>query len=47
MEHHELAPHIRFETEVVGAAWDDDRHTWTVETRGRRRHGRDPATPAR
>jgi 4-hydroxyacetophenone monooxygenase len=33
MERHELAPHIRWETEVVGAAWDGDRHAWTVETR--------------
>ncbi len=33
MERHELALHIRWETEVVGATWDEDRHAWTVETR--------------
>jgi 4-hydroxyacetophenone monooxygenase len=29
-----IAPHVRFNTEVVGASWDDDSAAWTVETRG-------------
>ena len=28
-----IEPHIRFETEVLGASWDDDRATWQVEVR--------------
>jgi 4-hydroxyacetophenone monooxygenase len=30
MEDRGLAPHIRFETEVTGAEWDDEAGTWTV-----------------
>ncbi|GAB3010282.1 flavin-containing monooxygenase [Mycobacterium bourgelatii] len=34
MERHEIAPHVRFNTEVVGAAWDDDAARWIVHARG-------------
>jgi 4-hydroxyacetophenone monooxygenase len=29
----DVIDHIRFETEVVGARWDDDAHQWVVRTR--------------
>ncbi|ODR02089.1 flavin-containing monooxygenase [Mycobacterium intermedium] len=34
MDRHNIAPHVRFNTEVVGAAWDDDAANWIVRTRG-------------
>lgn len=34
MDRHDIAPHVRFNTEVVGAAWDDDAASWIVRTRG-------------
>jgi 4-hydroxyacetophenone monooxygenase len=33
MERRGIEPHIRFETEVTGADWDDETGTWTVHTR--------------
>jgi 4-hydroxyacetophenone monooxygenase len=33
MVRHGIEPHIRFSTEVVGAAWDDDAGTWSVRVR--------------
>ena len=33
MERHGIEPHVRFETEVLGATWDDDAATWSVEVR--------------
>jgi 4-hydroxyacetophenone monooxygenase len=33
MAKHQLERHIRFDTEVVGAAWDDDTATWSVRVR--------------
>ena len=42
---HGLEPHIRFDTEVVGAAWDDDTATWSVRVRtpdGARGHAGGP-----
>ncbi|HTO00412.1 MAG TPA: NAD(P)/FAD-dependent oxidoreductase [Microthrixaceae bacterium] len=33
MERRGLEPHIQFETEVLGATWDDDAGTWSVRTR--------------
>ena len=33
MERHEIAPHVKFNTEVVGAAWDDESACWRIETR--------------
>jgi 4-hydroxyacetophenone monooxygenase len=35
MRRHGIGEHIRFETEVLGASWDDDRAVWSVRTRGR------------
>lgn len=32
-EDHDVLPHIRFDTEVVGAEWGDSDHCWVVETR--------------
>jgi len=34
MRRHDIAPHVRFDTEVIGATWDDATATWRVETRG-------------
>ncbi len=33
MAKHGIAPHVRFETEVVRAVWDEDRATWSVTIR--------------
>ncbi len=33
MRRHGIEQHIRFETEVLGAAWDEDTATWTVRAR--------------
>ncbi len=33
MHKHGIAPHVQWETEVLGAAWDDATSTWTVRTR--------------
>ena len=33
MAKHGIGPHVRFETEVVRAVWDDDRATWSVTIR--------------
>ena len=33
MARHDIAPHVRFNTEVVGATWDDDSATWQVQVR--------------
>ena len=37
MHKHAIEPHVRWETEVLGAAWDDDTATWTVRVRASRR----------
>ena len=34
MTRHGIEPHVRWETEVMGAAWDDDGGTWAVRIRG-------------
>ncbi|MFM8600456.1 MAG: flavin-containing monooxygenase [Mycobacterium sp.] len=34
MHRHGVAENIRFDTEVLGAAWDDDTGTWSVDVRG-------------
>ena len=33
VDKYELAPHIRFGTEVTGASWNDEANRWTVATR--------------
>lgn len=33
MERHDIAPHVKFDTEVVSAVWDDEAASWRVETR--------------
>ena len=33
MYRHGIEPHVRWSTEVLGARWDDDRATWTVQVR--------------
>jgi 4-hydroxyacetophenone monooxygenase len=33
MQKHGIEPHVRWETEVLGATWDDDRGTWSVRVR--------------
>ena len=33
MDRHDIAPHVRFNTAVTGAAWDDDSATWQVSLR--------------
>ena len=33
MHRHGVEPHVRWETEVVAATWDDDAGTWTVRVR--------------
>ncbi|MGE2717046.1 flavin-containing monooxygenase [Mycolicibacterium litorale] len=34
-DRHGLAPHVRFDTEVTEAVWDEDTATWTVHMRNR------------
>lgn len=34
MDRHGIAKHVRFDTEVTGAAWDDATSTWRVRVRG-------------
>jgi 4-hydroxyacetophenone monooxygenase len=34
MDKHGIGPHVRWETEVLGATWDEDSATWAVCTRG-------------
>jgi 4-hydroxyacetophenone monooxygenase len=34
MDKHDIGPHVRWQTEVTSASWDDDTTTWTVEARG-------------
>lgn len=34
MTKHGIEPHIRWETEVLGAAWDEEAATWAVRVRG-------------
>ncbi len=34
MKRHGIESHVRWETEVLGAEWDDHRATWSVRTRG-------------
>ncbi|MFB1296479.1 flavin-containing monooxygenase [Mycobacterium sp. pW049] len=34
MDRHGIAEHVRFDTEVTGAAWDDATSTWRVRVRG-------------
>ncbi len=31
---HDIVPHVRFNTEVTGATWDEDSSTWRVTIRG-------------
>jgi 4-hydroxyacetophenone monooxygenase len=33
MDKHDISPHVRWETEVLGATWDEDSATWSVRTR--------------
>ena len=33
MDRHGIEPHIKWDTEVLGAAWDDDDATWSVRVR--------------
>jgi 4-hydroxyacetophenone monooxygenase len=33
MDKHGIGPHVRWETEVLGAAWDERSATWSVRTR--------------
>ena len=35
MDKYDIAPHVRWETEVTEAAWDDADATWTVLARDR------------
>jgi len=34
MDKHGIGPHVRFETEVIGATWDEGSATWAVRIRG-------------
>ncbi len=34
MDKYDVGPHVRWETEVTNATWDDAAATWTVRTRG-------------
>ncbi len=34
MDKYDIGPHVRWETEVTDASWDDAAATWTVRTRG-------------
>jgi 4-hydroxyacetophenone monooxygenase len=45
MDHHGVRPHVRFETEVVGAYWDEGSAIWHVQIRGV--DGREETLPAR
>jgi len=45
MHKHGITPHIRFETEVTGASWDEESATWTV--RARRADGSEETLVAR
>ena len=45
MDHHGVRPHVRFETEVVGARWDDPAALWRVRVRDRA--GREETLSAR
>lgn len=45
LERHGLAPHVRFETEVLGATWNDADGTWSVRIRGK--DGREETLVAR
>ena len=33
MDKHGIGPHVRWETEVLGATWDEETSTWSVRTR--------------
>jgi 4-hydroxyacetophenone monooxygenase len=33
MDKHAIGPHVRWDTEVLGATWDEDSTTWSVRTR--------------
>lgn len=33
---HDIAPHVRFDTAVTGASWDEDSSTWKVTIQGRK-----------
>ena len=33
MDRHGVRPHVRFESEVLGARWDDESSTWSVHVR--------------
>ena len=33
IDKHDISPHVRWETEVLGATWDEDSATWSVRTR--------------
>ena len=35
MDKHDIRRHVRWETEVTEASWDDDTAMWTVRTRDR------------
>ncbi|RAV03872.1 flavin-containing monooxygenase [Mycolicibacter senuensis] len=45
MNRHDIAPHVRFNTEVTSAIWDDDSATWQVSIRAA--DGRAEAVTAR
>jgi 4-hydroxyacetophenone monooxygenase len=34
MDKHDIGPHVRWETEVLGATWDEASATWSVRIRG-------------
>jgi len=34
MDKYDIGPHVRWQTEVTSATWDDDSATWSVEARG-------------
>ena len=40
MDKHGIGEHVRWETEVLGAAWDDATATWTVASAGPTGRGR-------
>ncbi|MBV8463800.1 MAG: NAD(P)/FAD-dependent oxidoreductase, partial [Acidimicrobiales bacterium] len=45
MAKHGIGPHVRWETEVLGAAWDEESATWSVRVRAR--GGAEEVLPAR
>jgi hypothetical protein len=45
MDRHGVRPHVRFETEVVSARWDERAGRWQVRVRDR--DGREETLPAR